>query len=299
MGPGSDDTMQSEQKVTIPKLTTDGTNWVDYRNWLLWLLESQHIEMHIAGNSMPISYTTQGKVGGLEPQERWTKEEMAIRQVIGASIPSATFARIKGQKMVKGAWAVLKKLYKEKMCGLATDLMQRFQNTKCRENDSICTHFEQMANVCKQLAAMGKVISDEDYTDILLTSLLTLYDQSCMSISHSTCLSRQPLTANALKEMILDKFTQCKIKKQKLNSKDKAFAADTTKPKKQCSNCKKRGHLKADCWAKGSGKEGQGPRSKDKGKDSTAVAEDKDVEAWTLVDKEPAKEDDTMWIVVE
>jgi hypothetical protein len=299
MGPGSDDTMQSEQKVTIPKLTTDGTNWVDYRNQLLWLLELQHIEMHITNDSMLTSYTTQGKIGGLKPQERWMKEEMAIRQVISTSVPSAAFTQIKGQKTVKVAWAALKKLYEEKMHGLSTDLMRRFQNTKCRENDSICTNFEQMANVREQLVAMGKVISDEDYTDILLTSLLTSYNQSCTSISHSTCLSRQPLTTNTLKEMILDEFTQCEIKKEKLNSKDEAFAADTTKPKKQCSNCKKRGHLKANCWAKGGGKEGQGPRSKDKGKDSAAAAEDKDVEAWTLVDEEPAEEDDTMWIVVE
>jgi hypothetical protein len=239
MGPGSDDTMQSKQKVTVPKLTADGTNWVDYCDQLLWLLELQHIETHIADDSMPTLYTTQGKVGGLEPQERWMKEEMAIRQVIGASVPSAAFAQIKGQKTVKGTWAVLKKLYEEKTCGLAADLMWRFWNTKCGENDSIRTHFEQMANVHEQLAAIGKVISNKDYMDILLTSLPTSYDQSCTSISHSTHLSRQLLTADALEEMILDEFTQREIKKQKSNSKDKAFAADTTKPKKQCSNCKK------------------------------------------------------------
>jgi hypothetical protein len=219
------------------------------------------------------------------------KEEMAIRQVIGASVPSAAFTRIKVQKTVKGAWAVLKKLYEEKMCGLSVDLMRRFRNTKCGENNSIRTHFEQMANVCKQLAAMGKVISDEDYTDILLTSLPSSYDQSYTSISHSMHLSGQPLTADALKAMILDKYTQHEIKNQKSSSKDEAFTANTTKSKKQCSNCKKRGHLKANCWAKGSGKEGQGPRSKDKGKDSVAMAEDKDVEVWTLVDEEPAKDD--------
>jgi hypothetical protein len=255
--------------------------------------------MHIADDSMLTSYTTQGKVGGLEHQERWMKEEMAIRQVIGTSVPSAAFTRIKGQKTVKGTWAALKRLYEEKMRGLSTDLMRRFRNTKCGENDSVRTHFKQMANVREQLAAMGKVISDEDYTDILLTSLPSSYDQSCTSISHSTRLSWQPLTADALVEMILNEFTQREIKKEKSNSKDEAFAADTTKPKKQCSNCKKRGHLKADCWAKGGGKEGQGPRSKDKGKDSMAAAEDKDVEAWTLVDEEPAEEDDTAWIVIE
>ena len=30
----------------------------------------------------------------------------------------------------------------------------------------------------------------------------------------------------------------------------------------ECYNCHKKGHKKADCWAKGGGKEGQGPRMK-------------------------------------
>ena len=32
----------------------------------------------------------------------------------------------------------------------------------------------------------------------------------------------------------------------------------------ECYNCHKKGHRKADCWAKGGGKEGQGLRSRDR-----------------------------------
>jgi hypothetical protein len=31
---------------------------------------------------------------------------------------------------------------------------------------------------------------------------------------------------------------------------------------KECFNCHKKGHIARDCWAKGGGKEGQGPRSR-------------------------------------
>ena len=126
---------------------------------------------------------------------------------------------------------------------------------------------------------MGKLISDEDFTDILLASLPTSYDTSCSSISNSARLGGQTLTANVFEGLILDEFTRRELKKpQSSNPKDEAFAAETPKSKKQCSNCNKRGHVKADCWAKGGSKEGQGPRKgkdKDKSKDSTAVAEEK------------------------
>jgi len=48
------------------------------------------------------------------------------------------------------------------------------------------------------------------------------------------------------------------------NGQDELFAALTQKSKSkkdiECYNCWKKGHIKADCWVKGGGKEGQGPR---------------------------------------
>jgi len=103
MGPASGETMHTEERVNIPKLTHDGSNWVDYCDHILWLLESQNIDTHIADDTMLTSYTTEGKVGSLEPPECWKKEGTLIRQVIGLSVLSTTFACIKGQKTVKGA----------------------------------------------------------------------------------------------------------------------------------------------------------------------------------------------------
>jgi hypothetical protein len=37
---------------------------------------------------------------------------------------------------------------------------------------------------------------------------------------------------------------------------------------KECFNCHKKGHMVKDCWAKGGGKEGQGPKNRQKGKNT-------------------------------
>jgi len=135
---------------------------------------------------------------------------------------------------------------------------------------------------------MGKLISDEDYTDILLASLPPSYDSSCSSISNSAHLGSQVLTANVFEGLILDKFTYHELKKPSSSSKDKAFSADTPRSKKQCSNCNKHGHVKANCWAKGSSKEGQGPRrnkDKDKSKDTSATAEEVPLDAWATIEE--------------
>ena len=289
MGPGLGDTMHFEDKITIPKLSDDGSNWVDYCDRVLWLLESQTIDDHIDHDSLPTAYQNQGKVRGLEYANRWKKEETAIKQVISPSIPCTAFSRIKGQKNIKGVWDILKQIYEEKTRALGADLMRRFQNTRCGESDNVRTHLENLHNLREQLASMGKLISDEDYTDILFASLPASYDSSCSSISNSAQLSSKSLTADVFESLILDEFTWRELKKPQASStKDEAFAAEAPKSKKQYSNCNKRGHLKADCWAKGGGKEGQGPRrgkDKDKSKDGATAAEEKELGAWAAIEE--------------
>ena len=61
----------------------------------------------------------------------------------------------------------------------------------------------------------------------------------------------------------------------KSNQKEK----DELKPDVICDNCKKPGHLKENCYSKGGGKEGQGPRQNKKAKESqTAVVATNDEE---------------------
>ena len=78
--------------------------------------------------------------------------------------------------------------------------------------------------------------------------------------------------------------------KDKKESKDEAFTADTTKKKSkkdiECHNCRKGRHVKADCWAKGGRKEGQGPR-RNCGATAGAAsqAEEQSLEAWAAIEE--------------
>ena len=69
MGPDPNDDMHPGDKVTIPKLADDSSNWIDYRDRVVWLLESQNIDEHIDNDTIPSSYTNGGNVGGLMPEQ--------------------------------------------------------------------------------------------------------------------------------------------------------------------------------------------------------------------------------------
>ena len=53
---------------------------------------------------------------------------------------------------------------------------------------------------------MGKAVSDDDYTDTLLASLPTSYDNSISSISTSSCLGAKTLTTEIFKQFIIDEY---------------------------------------------------------------------------------------------
>ena len=71
----------------------------------------------------------------------------------------------------------------------------------------------------------------------------------------------------------------------KKTSKPKGKKKDKSKSDVTCKNCDRPGHSKDDCWSKGGGKKGQGPRQKKKGKTTKTIivaADDKDNELFAF-----------------
>src|SRR6266850_7550543 len=123
------------------------------------------------------------------------KEENAIRLALGSTLPDTAFNRIKAMANVHDAWEILKQVFEEWSKALVADIIRKFQNKCCNEDESIRSHFEYLANLREQLAAIGKAVTDEDYTDTVLASLPASYDSAVSSISASARLGTKVLTA--------------------------------------------------------------------------------------------------------
>ena len=61
------------------------------------------------------------------------------------------------------------------------DMMWDFCNKCCGDSENVCTHFEELSQLWEQLAAMGKDINNEDYADVLMSSLPPSYDTACVT----------------------------------------------------------------------------------------------------------------------
>jgi hypothetical protein len=144
---------------------------------------------------------------------------------------------------------------------------------------------------------MGKSVTDEDYTNMLLALLPTSYNGAVLSISVSMCLGSKALTAEIFEQLILDEAEWQQVKDRYAENRDEAQAVDSgkqkgkdkskDKKKVKCYNCYKTRHYKSECWAKGGGKEGQGLQWGRGTKDDTAPAIEQleETKAWAAIEE--------------
>ena len=293
--------MNEDYKLNILKLALDGLNWVTYRDRMKYALDTRGWSDHLVTDKITQAYKDAGDVGGIKPEACWKGDEALVRQLIVASVSDSVFNRIKGSANAKSVWDELKKTFEGRTRSLLVDLGRKLQNTKCGEDDDVRAHFEALANFRKQLAAMGQSISNNQYTNALLSSLPPSYDANISIITTNADMSSTTITSNTVVRIITDKYDKRLLKKTKPKStQEDAFAteAQKTKSKKnkrdiKCFNCHKKGHMKSDFWAKGGGKEGQGPKKKKTGaSDDAAAADEKgdekttnDIEAWAVLEE--------------
>jgi hypothetical protein len=118
---------------------------------------------------------------------------------------------------------------------------------------------------------MGMIIDDDDFFNVVLASLPESYNTVMSAVITSAATARCTLSPADLSSIIKSEYDYRKIRHSgnTSNQPNKALANNYhsncrtfksgSAPNKNinCKNCKKVGHTKADCWAKGGDKEGQ------------------------------------------
>jgi hypothetical protein len=149
---------------------------------------------------------------------------------------------------------------------------------------------------------MGKVVPDTEYTAILMGSLLKSFSNILGQISASAVMANTVPTPSIVIKLATDEYDARVIRAS--NTQDEALATSTQKDKKgkkrdiECFNCHKKGHTRAQCWAKGGGNEGGGPKQRAKKGDNdakTATADEtsQDIESWAMIDAVGDTENDS------
>jgi gag-polypeptide of LTR copia-type len=168
------------------------------------------------------TYITVGTINNITPQMQWETDEAIAMQVIVASILNSAFMNIKGKPNTQEVWDTLKALYKGQTMMVLVKLSQQLQSTHCREEDNVCKYFDKLANLCEQLAAMGKTVPETEYASILMGLLPMSYMGMLGSIAASAEISRAAVSPAVVIKLATDKFDHHNLQSDK--AQDKAFA---------------------------------------------------------------------------
>jgi len=298
-----------EEKLHLPKLASDGSNWITYRDHIQWSFKMRGLGNHLISNSILDEDLEAGDIGGYTPTQRWERGEVSASSLLDATIPDDVFRSIKDAESVKEVWDNLKALFEGKSRTILVDLGRKLQTTRCGEDNDVRAHFSKLVNLRDKLAALDRTVGNDEYVMVLIGSLPSCYDSPIDALTSSCDINNKDITPDAVIRSATREYEKRVLCKEN-KTQEEAFSAEADKKKKakrrdiECFNCKKKGHIKAECWVKGGDKEGQGPkrskdcdadkekgktnskdRNKGKGKDSANAAQEEssDDESWAVI----------------
>jgi hypothetical protein len=300
MGPGLDFDTAGKQSLTIPKLKDDGSNWVDYEPKMRNALGAKGLLRHVdglaispkqfakdvAGLYVKADGTTKCTEDEIEKREEkiedFTSKEYLARHMIVNSVSMRLTHEIRSLASTD-MWKTVTKDATSKSQLFKIDAKRRLGDLKCVEGEDVREHLDRLIEVKDELLAMGSVMKDDEFVETILASLPQSFRSLISSIVHSASISGVSVTPTNLVRILREEGQQKAIEARGTASSEMAMSAEKGKERqkkgksqKKCHNCGKPGHFKADCWAPGGGKEGQGP--KQKGKDKSVSVAKKEAE---------------------
>src|SRR5215471_4504867 len=306
MSPGIENSMSSSsiKILNLPKLLDDGSNWVTYKERIFNTLTQKGLRRHVIGNAkkpiepelrddgeyyLPKTMTalTEDELEELETKkDEYLQKEASIREVLYETVSQTTFMQIKNEPTSALVWQKLVTGFQGKGELTRLDTLSKLQALICLETDNVRKHISSMIELKEELAGMGAPVTDDAFAAMIRKSLPPSYRPLLQSISTAARITGRPMTSDQLIQCIHEEVDLKAIEKRRDKmAEDTALLASkgrqgnqkrkkTPDPSKNCSNpnCLRAGHVIAECYRKGGGKEGQGPWSKKKKADSANTA---------------------------
>lgn len=246
------------------------TNWMPWKRRMLAVLRDLGLENYIAKDAK-IPETADSKnptTEELAAQARWRTGDAKARTRIELAIGDSEMIHISGAETAREMWDQLTTVKESKgRLGILATRRALYRAT-AEEGFEMVDHISTLRKLQEELHIMGNKIPDEDFVMILVTSLPESWDNYTSSYLGSSG-NKPTLSSHELIAILLEEDRRRKGRNgdsaTSLQAKGQARGRakpNTENSDKECYNCHKKGHLSKDCWAKGGGKEGQGPKGR-------------------------------------
>src|SRR5580704_12935297 len=251
-----------------------GTNWMPWKRRMIAVLRDLDLAKYIETGAAPLTPADTAKPTAEEIAaiNKWKEGDVKACTRIELSIGDSEMIHISGATTARQMWEQLT-LVKESTGRLGILAKRRaLYRANAEEGFDMVEHISKLRQLQEELHVMQNIVSDEDFVMILITSLPESWDNYTSSYLGSSG-NKPDLKSHELISILIKEDRRRKGRGNdaaiSLQAKGKGRAVKGGKGEnpnkdKECYNCHKKGHLSSDCWAKGGGKEGQGPKGKNK-----------------------------------
>ena len=241
-----------------------GDNWMPWKRRMLAILRDQDLEKYVEKDAALPTVSTTPTSEERDALQKWKNGDAKARTRIELSIGDSEMIHLSGANTAREMWSqlVMVKEARGRLGILAT--RRALYRASGEEGVDMVDHISKLRGLQNELHAMENLVTDEDFVMIIITSLPESWDNFTGSFL-GTSGNKTTITSHELIAILLDEDRRRKGRigggaGMTLLSKGKDRKG--INKDKECYNCKKTGHISSECWAKGGGKEGQGPKGR-------------------------------------
>ena len=204
-------------------------------------------------------------------------KDSLVKQHIFSTITDRLLLRVQKLDNASKIWEEIRSIHEGKSDLVQIDLHCRLHETRCEEGGDVKAHLGELLRLRELLASMGASLDDKDFSAIIMGSLPESYRPILSSMNAAARVSQKTLSPDEIMGVISEEYEHRVIANPTTSKKggNTALTAgakpDRSKSRNSggnsnvtCYNCNNVGHIKADCWSKGGGKEGQRPQRRGK-----------------------------------
>jgi hypothetical protein len=175
---------------SVPKLETNGSNWIIFQIRLKWALEEKRVFKHLDGTS-----TKPADNESTEKKEEWISNETKARHLLAQKLYDSTLTKLLHHATVSEMWTAITQEFTVKSSHVVAAMRASFDSFKCADNGNIRTHLDKLRLKYEELIGIGITISPTDYATRIIGSLPPHYQRHLSTIEASARASALATTA--------------------------------------------------------------------------------------------------------
>ncbi|CAM6086645.1 unnamed protein product [Calypogeia fissa] len=246
-------------------------NWSAWKTKVTSLMTLQKLRHHLE-NDAPASSSTKTLEEVKKEEDLWMEDEEKVMALLRLVVSDSELYHFTGATTAKKMWKNLCDVHEPRGHLAILSARKRLFRMVAVDGKPMSEHIVAFREAMDKLNSMTNEypISDREFALLLITSLPDSWDVFITSFFGHKADSKSLITSSELIEILIQEDRR---RNERSSNNEVAHATQHRKQQPQfskkssgtkCGNCSKGGHSKEDCWSKGGGKEGQGPRQKDK-----------------------------------